>query len=76
MRFPPVIPSDIIINKLFSEGFTPDKLPHISFSATLPTHYYDYVVANGFGDFARPSSYIGYIHTDRVMAHTRKSNLI
>ena len=72
MRFPPVIDTD----KMFSEGFESLDLPHIALGPTLPTQYYEYAVANGFGHFLRASSYVDYVHTDRVMARTKKSNLV
>ena len=55
---------------LMSEGL--EGMPQLVLAAVKPFNYYDYVMGTEFEEVGRPSSYVGYIHTDRVLAHTRK----
>ena len=62
-----------MINNFLESGM--EHMPHIFLTPTQPTHYYHYIIGNGFGDLFRPTSYVEYVEMDRVLAHTRKCNL-
>ena len=70
MRIPRVETVDKMIMKLYDEGA--ESMPQILLGAMIPDSLHRLLVESGFGDKFRISSYVEYIHLDRVLAKTRK----
>ena len=66
----PIVEPENIVSQILGQGF--EAAPHIGLLSLAASHFYRFVIKNGFESYTRLSKFIGYTNFDAVMALTKR----